>query len=391
MPIRHNFRDFTPDNANEDRADWNAGGVFDPEEGIGDVDQAVEQIIDGLPEQAEPFGRTSSEIDPDEPPKAFYHMDKSQEEMKNLGRPDEVQGLADQFRERVWGQVDTIKENGNRVQSNSVKFVDHLMTVSPQYFRPDDPNAAGKFDRDKLKVWLRDSLRTIKGNFAEKNLAAIEVHLDESTPHIHFQTVPKTQDGRLSVNDRFTPTVLGGMQDTYAQNLPDEIQRGEEDSPAERTTMKEVYHDTAEEVEKLRADVEVKDEEIENLRALADPIRKHVKPMDLVVNHDYVGADPGDYDNPIDYLTENTDLTFAEAAKIGSEALDSNIEEVKEDFLETKMTAETLKDTLNEVAQEHGLDVEAGEFHFDYSNMDQTQTPSQDPGQETELDDDMGP
>lgn len=391
MPIRHNFRDFTPDNANEDRADWNAGGVFDPEEGIGDVDEAVEQIIDELPEQAEAFGRTSSEVDPDEPPKAFYHMDKSQEEMKNLGRPDEVERLADQFRERVWDQVDTIKENGNRVQSNSVKYVDHLMTVSPQYFRPDDPNAAGKFDRDKVEAWLRDSLRTIKENFAEKNLAGIEVHLDESTPHIHFQTVPETQDGRLSVNDRFTPTVLRGMQSEYAENLPDEIQRGEVDSSAERKTMEEVYHDTAEEVEKLRADVEVKDEEIENLRALAEPIRKHVDPMDLVVKHRYVGADPGEYDNPIDYLTENTELTFAEAAKIGSKSLDKKTQGLKEELAETKSTVETLKDSLDEVAQEHGLEVEAGEFHFDYSNMDQTQTPSHDPEPDDGLDMDMTP
>lgn len=420
MPIRHNFRDFTPDNASEDRADWNHIQVQDRHEGFTDLDVEgiVNNVVNDLPEQSEAFGRTSTEVDPGDPPQAFYHMDKSQEEMKNLGRPDGGDGISDRFRERVWDQVDAIKDRGNRVQSNSVKYVDHLMTVSPQYFRPDDPNAAGKFDRDKVEAWLRDSLRTIQENFAEENLAALEVHLDESTPHIHFQTVPETQDGRLSVNDRYTPSVLRGMQTEYAENLPDEIQRGEVDSPAERKTMKEVYHDTAEEVEELRDEIEVKDSEIDTLRTMAEPIRESVEP-EYVAENTTISADPDPYDNPIDYLMENSKANFAESVKMITEVLTQDVDqkadtiqdlksevkkerelkneqgartiELKLQLDEAQEENETLKDTLDEVAEEHGLEVEAGDFHVNYSDMDQAQTPSHDPEPDDGLDMDMTP
>jgi hypothetical protein len=405
MAIRHCFRDFTPGNVNPKRADWNVAHVFDQEDGISKVDQAVEQIIQDLPEQAESFGRTASTIEPGEPPKAFYHMEKSLEEMKNLGRPDEVDKPSDEFRERVWDQVDAIQESGNRVQSNSVKYVDHLMAVSPQYFRPDDPNAAGKFDRDKVEVWLRDSLRTIKEEFDDKNLAGVEVHFDESTPHIHFQTVPETTDGRLSVNDQFSPATLSGMQTAYAENLPEEIERGKEDSPAERKTMAEVYHDTAEELEELREEKQQLQERVDDLEA--DQIHDRADQVRRLPDHllDDLLEDPDYGENAIDQVMNEKDLNFAEATvfiyqtqtiqqflaqesvtnQIGprksspedpiesefKEKLDEDgtYQELKDELVKTKRENETLKDKLDEVAEEHGLEIEAGDFYADYSDQ----------------------
>lgn len=418
MPIRHNTRTFTPDNANGDRADWNHHQVLDPEDDL----PSAEQMLEGVPEDAEAFTRTNNDVDPDDPVRSFYHLHKKEDEMKNLGRGDPDGNRADRLRARIWDQVDEIKERGKRVQTNSVKYVDHLFTASPHYFR-EDPKAGGGFDREKVQEWLDGTLDAIRHEFDTSNIAAINLHLDESTPHIHLQTVPETPDGRLSINAKYSPEQMRNRQTVYAEFLPDEIQRGEMNSSRERRPTTEVYKDTVEEleekteqVEDLKERLDVTAEEVKRLKKeeVLDDVRD--LPLEMVVselnlapytvkditNEDgQVKVDGEPFDgNAIDLTKEALDLTVYESAKFLKDKerfrpgkLAQQLQDSREELQEIESTGkkliqkyekledktdqlesenETLKETLEDVAEEHNLEIDLGEtFYTDHSGLDE--------------------
>lgn len=64
-----------------------------------------------------------------------------------------------------------------------------VASASPEYFRPNDPDAIGTWQSDRLTKWLRATLRQLRTEFG-KDLIFAELHLDEDTPHIHAVVAP---------------------------------------------------------------------------------------------------------------------------------------------------------------------------------------------------------
>lgn len=64
-----------------------------------------------------------------------------------------------------------------------------VVSASPGYFRPDDPDAYGMWDEDRLEAWIEATMAQL---FAEHgdDLVFAELHLDEDTPHIHVVVAP---------------------------------------------------------------------------------------------------------------------------------------------------------------------------------------------------------
>ena len=81
------------------------------------------------------------------------------------------------------------------------------------------PEMAGKFD---IKEWERANAMFIKREFVSKGAKPIRVdlHMDETTPHLHFVFCPITKEGKISAKE-----FLGGaknlsmMQDRYAEAM----------------------------------------------------------------------------------------------------------------------------------------------------------------------------
>ena len=305
MSLKHLVRQIVADNINSDRLDWNSHFVLDQNEQI--TDELIDEMLEEIPEKAESFGRTGSRVDPNAEPKAIYAIEKSQEEQKNLGRGDLDGNLEEQIKARIWNQIDDISDRGNRVQSNSVKYVEHLMTASPQLFR-EDPNQAGEFDRETLRTWLEGALEDVRQNLDVSNIASIHLHLDESTPHLQIVEVPETEDGRLCVNDVYDRERLRERQDEYAEAT--NLERGDPDSDAESKEREEIYQ---EQVERLISEKEELQErvdkfEFEKIKEKANSIRE--LPFDV---QEKILDDPDEDENAIDNVVNETDLNFAEA------------------------------------------------------------------------------
>lgn len=64
-----------------------------------------------------------------------------------------------------------------------------VIGASPEYFRPDDPDARGSFDHDRMQAWRDRALAWLRAEFGD-DLVYADLHLDEDTPHIHAIVAP---------------------------------------------------------------------------------------------------------------------------------------------------------------------------------------------------------
>ena len=129
-----------------------------------------------------------------------------------------------------------------KIRKDAVLCVEILLTASPEYFRPDDHGKAGKWDADQLDQWKQSNRQWLDQKFGDRIVRA-ELHLDESTPHIHAYLVPLDDKGKLNCKSHFGGRVkLSQFQDSYAQAMqPIGLERGIKGSRAKHTEVKEYY------------------------------------------------------------------------------------------------------------------------------------------------------
>lgn len=64
-----------------------------------------------------------------------------------------------------------------------------VLSASPEYFRPDDPEVVGTWEEDRLAAWVEASMNQLREEHGA-DLVFAELHLDEDTPHIHAVVAP---------------------------------------------------------------------------------------------------------------------------------------------------------------------------------------------------------
>ena len=116
-----------------------------------------------------------------------------------------------------------IEMAGCKTRKDSVRFVDTLITASPEFFK-------GK-KREERRAFFERAAEFMSAKVGANNIFAAIVHMDEKTPHMHLCFTPITDDGRLSAKE-----VLGDRkgltqwQDDYFAHMvkayPD-LERGE--------------------------------------------------------------------------------------------------------------------------------------------------------------------
>ena len=114
-----------------------------------------------------------------------------------------------------------IRMAGCRVRKDSVKFVDTLVTVSPEF--------AKAHEAEMLEYFTR-AFAFLKERLGEDNIISAVVHMDEKTPHLHLCFVPLTKDKRLSAKEILgnKKTMIRWQDDFYAcmaERWP-ELERG---------------------------------------------------------------------------------------------------------------------------------------------------------------------
>ena len=81
---------------------------------------------------------------------------------------------------------------GCRGRRGSGKFVETLITTSPEFAKAHESEMPEYFER---------ALGFLKERVGEENIFSAVVHMDEKTPHMHLCFVPLTKDKRLSAKE----------------------------------------------------------------------------------------------------------------------------------------------------------------------------------------------
>ncbi len=122
---------------------------------------------------------------------------------------------------------------------------DVLLSVSPEWFRPENPDRSGSWKPEKLAAFREQAEGLLRKEFGARLVAAV-LHLDEATPHIQAIVVPivKRDGGKfaLSGRDYFGPEKLKALQDAWQKRLePLGVGPREIGSTARHTTLKTYY------------------------------------------------------------------------------------------------------------------------------------------------------
>jgi len=112
---------------------------------------------------------------------------------------------------------------GCKTRKDSVRFVDTLITASPDFFK--------NKKREEIKAFFQTAVDFLSKKIGENNIFTAVVHMDEKTPHMHLCFTPITEDGRLTAKEIIgNRTQLTKWQDDFfahmVKSFPD-IERGE--------------------------------------------------------------------------------------------------------------------------------------------------------------------
>lgn len=153
----------------------------------------------------------------------------------------------DDLAARITGVMRKAGIDPERVRKDAVLANDMLLSVSPEWFRPGDPEAHGTWDDARLKAFTAEAQTLLKRTFGSRVVSAV-LHLDEATPHIQAVIVPvmrRKDDAkgfRLSGRDMFGPEQLGRLQQDWEDRLrPHGVGPRQKGSRATHTTLREYY------------------------------------------------------------------------------------------------------------------------------------------------------
>ena len=123
-----------------------------------------------------------------------------------------------------------IEQAGCRTRKDSTRFVDTLVTASPEFFKGKSPK--------EIQAFFQRAADFLIGRVGRENIVSAVVHMDEKTPHLHLVFVPLTEDNRLCAKEIIGNRAnLTKWQDDFhaymVEKYPD-LERGESASQTGR-------------------------------------------------------------------------------------------------------------------------------------------------------------
>ena len=154
---------------------------------------------------------------------------------------------------RYKAEVDKrIKESGCRVRKDSTRFVDTLITASPEFF--------WDMTHEKMIEYFQRAVDFMSNRIRPDMVFSAVVHLDEKTPHLHLCFVPLTVDNRLTAKEILgNRAKLSKWQDEFHEFMvkfyPD-IERGTSATLTQRKHIPTYIFKSAAKLEKMQEDIE---------------------------------------------------------------------------------------------------------------------------------------
>ena len=186
---------------------------------------------------------------------------------------DLVDGRTENYKTDIQQFIDEKKAGTRATRKDAVLVNEWIISSDRGFFEDKDPKEIERFFKDS-KDYFADK-------FGDDNIRYAQVHLDETTPHMHLGVVPFDENNKLSAKRIFNRATLIEIQDelpVFMQGRDFDIQRGEKGSERKNLTvpeyksMKQELNKLNENKEKLSDDVSKLEKDYEKYQVVVDTV-----------------------------------------------------------------------------------------------------------------------
>lgn len=148
-----------------------------------------------------------------------------------------------------------------KIKDDAVLITSFILGSDKEFFAGITPEAQKRFFDDCTECFVE--------RYGKENVVSAVVHLDESTPHLHFNLMPVT-GGRLCAKELFDRTALRDLQTDFYETVGKKygLERGKEGSTAKHLDT------VAYKTKKMTEAAEAKVREAEEAQAAAKPVKE---------------------------------------------------------------------------------------------------------------------
>ena len=155
------------------------------------------------------------------------------------------------------------------IRKDAVMMCECLITSDHEFFNT--------LTSEQQQQFFKQSYEWLSERFGEKNIVSATVHLDERTPHMHFDFVPMTADGKLSAKEIFRyKTDLSKLHDDFYKQIGQKygLERGEHKEGQKHLSVIEYKEKTSKEVKVLEKQIKQLPQQIEKLQENCSELEK---------------------------------------------------------------------------------------------------------------------
>lgn len=254
------------------------------------------------------------------------------------------------------------------VRKDAIVMSQILVTSDSYFFK--------NLSMQEQEQFFKDSYNFLIKKYGQNNVISATVHLDEKTPHLHFNFVPITEDNRLSAKSLFTPTTLRQLQDDFYNEVGKNynLERGLKGSKTKHLEV--AQYKTRKEKEKivdLQDDIEICNKELETKQEII----KIFDERNIFIEEDVKKKKYFNQDKVKNYIVpaEKYEKMYYQAEM--SKSLNSLSETIKADLSDFKEYNETnqvkaLKAKLGQLESKiYQLEVENRELSYGLKTIEQ--------------------
>ncbi|XZM35546.1 MobV family relaxase (plasmid) [Clostridium perfringens] len=152
------------------------------------------------------------------------------------------------FTKKVKDIIDTKRTTKKAIRKDAVTYCECIISSDNDFFR--------KLDIKEQQRFFEVSLKFLENRIGKTNIISANVHLDETTPHMHLGFVPMNLDGSLSAKKMVNRNFLREIQENLPYTLQKNgfnIQRGEKDNKVKHLDQKIYKSNLNKEIKRLEA------------------------------------------------------------------------------------------------------------------------------------------
>ena len=240
------------------------------------------------------------------------------------------------------GNINYLKRVKSIIEANraSERAIRKDATIYCECIISSDSDFFENLTEDKQKEFFKNSLDYLRSKIGEEFIISANVHLDETTPHMHVGFVPIIENS-LSAKKLIDRKFLREVQDqlpAYLKNLGFDIQRGIKGS-------KRKHKDTKELKKELDRELENKYKDINAIESYKNELEGKIEQLEAHLNQKTI-----EYDNATKTLGKNS-LVMYQIQEMKVEPVMFSSDKVKID----KNDFERLKDSALKAYTQHNL------------------------------------